>query len=105
MANNVFLELQTSIGLSFEQIQQGIMKRTDTEAGSFDNLQYWMSGLSSAPIWANKAAALWVIELWMQDRDGCQADGLLAVDKKYSRMLRGFSMAEIISMRRQLENN
>lgn len=81
------------------------MLRAGTDAANFDDLQYWLSGLTSAPIWANKAAALWVIELWMKDRDGCRADGLLAVDKKYSRMLRGFSMAEIISMRRQLESN
>ena len=104
MANNLIVELKTAVGLSAEQIQQGIMMRAGNEAENFDDLQYWLSGLSSVPIWANKAAALWVIELWMQDRDGCQADSLLAVDKKYSRMLRGFSMAEIISMRYQIES-
>jgi len=104
MANNLIVELKTAVGLSAEQIQQGIMLRAGNEVDNFDDLQYWLSGLTSVPIWANKAAALWVIELWMKDRDACMADSLLAVDKKYSRMLRGFSMAEIISMRHQIES-
>ncbi len=104
MANNLILELNTVFGLSAEQIQQGIMARAGKEVGQFDDLQYWLSGLNSAPHWATKAAALWVIELWMDARDSCQADGLLAVDNKYSRMLQGFSMAEIISMRSEIES-
>ena len=40
MANNLIVELKTAVGLSVEQIQQGIMLRAGNEVDSFDNLQY-----------------------------------------------------------------
>lgn len=102
MANNLIVELNKSIGMSVEQIHQGLCQRTNNAAPSVADIQQWLVNSATIPEWVNKTAALWIIELWMGDRDACQAGSLLTVDKKYSRILRGFSMAEIISMRQQL---
>ena len=50
MANNLIVELKTAVGLSAEQIQQGIMMHAGNEANNFDDLDYWLSDLTSVPI-------------------------------------------------------
>ena len=102
MAINLIVELNKSIGLTIEQIHQGLCRRAHNDSLVVDDINQWLVNPATIPEWVNKTAALWIIELWMSDRDACQAGSLLTVDNKYSRILRGFSMAEIISMRQQL---
>jgi hypothetical protein len=40
--------------------------------------------------------------LWLSERDACDAKELLKVDEKYTRLLRDFSMSDIIAMRNEI---
>lgn len=101
--NRLLQELNTEMGLSPEEISNAIATRTGTGADQLQQIGQWLSDSKRTPDWANKAAVLWVIELWMKERDVCHPSQLLAVDKKYTRLLRSYSMAEIISFRRDLQ--
>lgn len=106
--NRLLQELNVEMGLSLEEISDAIAARLGTGADQLqqDQLQQigqWLNGSKQIPDWANKAAALWVIELWMGERDVCHPGQLLAVDKKYTRLLRSYSMAEIVSFRCNLQ--
>jgi hypothetical protein len=107
MSNNLVHELNATMGLSLAEIGQGLEARAlaqQTQAQQADarELSLWTRPDAELPDWVRRAAALWVIEFWLNERDSCGADQLLKVDEKYTRLLRGFSMGEIIAMRNQL---
>jgi len=104
MANNLIVELKTTFGFSVDEIQHGLNNRTPGHTITTKDIEDWLAALPNIPSWAQKAAALWIVELWMYERDGCHAGALLAVDKKYTRLLHGFSLEEIIAMRTQIEH-
>lgn len=102
MSNNLVHELNVSMGLSLAEIGHGLEARAPSQQADARELILWARLDADPPEWVRRAAALWVIEYWMNERDSCGAGQLLQVDAKYTRLLRGFSMGEIIAMRNQL---
>lgn len=100
--NNMLAELNTKFGFSVDQIQAAIAARADGVDSDLLDIKKWIGDSTDIPAWVNRAAAKWVIELWMIDRDTCDPTELLKVDKKYTRLLKNFSMAEIIAMRNEI---
>ena len=100
--DNLICELTTTFGFTDEQIKQGIAQRNEGVDAIALNVEQWKKKDAAIPGWAKRAAARWVIEIWMKERDNCDAAELLAVDKRFSRILSGFSMGDIISMRNEI---
>lgn len=99
---NLLAVLNDTFGLSVDQIDQGIVLRANKVYADTYFIEDWLKDESLIPVWANRAAAMWVIELWLSERDACDASNLLKVDEKYTRYLKDFSISEIISMRSEL---
>jgi hypothetical protein len=99
---NLITVLNNSFNFSLDQIEQGIILRANKIYADTYFIQDWLKDESLVPSWANRAAASWLIEMWLSERDGCDASNLLQVDEKYTRLLRDFSLSDIISMRNEL---
>lgn len=99
---NLLTVLNHSFGLSVEQIEQGIVLRANRVYADTYLIEDWFKDESLIPKWAKRAAASWLIELWLSERDACDASELLKVDEKYTRLLRDFSLSDIIAMRNEL---
>lgn len=99
---NLLTVLNHSFGLSIEQIEQGIVLRANKVYADTYFIEDWFKDESLIPKWANRAAASWVIEMWLAERDACTASELLTVDEKYTRLLRDFTLSDIIAMRNEL---
>ena len=99
---NLIAELNARFGFSLHDIQQGIAARVDGVDADVLDVKKWLDNVDKIPSWARKGAALWVIELWMAERDACEPTELLMVDKKYTGLLKQFSMGEIIAMRNEI---
>ncbi len=99
---NLIESLQHTLGLSSEQISAALLRHDRTQSVSEAQVVQWLSNTAVLPNGVKRAAALVVIEQWLDARDNCGPAELLAVDKKYTRLLRDFSMAEIIALRKQL---
>ena len=96
---NLVSGLHREMGFSPEEIRQGLEQRSPECQLDIMELEAWIEPSSRLPDWINRLAAVWVIEHWMSERDTCDAEGLLRVDEKYTRLLKDFSMGDIISMR------
>lgn len=99
---NIIKEIKLGLSLTDEELKQGIIGHTPGSTDLDIDISCWLEDDETVPKWATKAATVWVIELWMADRDACEPSQLLQVDKTYTRMLRGYSMAEVISFRNAL---
>jgi hypothetical protein len=100
--HNLIAELNMRFGYSLQQIRQGIAERVDGVDADVLDVNKWLNNVDTIPRWANRGAARWIIELWMTERDACEPAELLQVDKKYTGMLKNFSMADIIAMRNEM---
>jgi len=100
--HNLIAQLHTQFGFSWQEIQHGIAARVAGVEAEVLDIKKWMDNVDTIPKWANRGAARWIIELWMAERDACAPAELLRVDKKYTAMLKSFSMAEIIAMRNEI---
>jgi hypothetical protein len=101
-ANNLIAELHDKFGFSFQDIQQGIASRVAGVDAEALDINKWLDNADTIPKWASRGAASWIIELWMQERDACEPTKLLQVDKKYTGLLKNFSMADIIALRNEI---
>jgi hypothetical protein len=99
---NLLTVLNSSFGLSLEQIEQGIVLRANKVYADTYFIEDWLRDEKLIPKWASRAAASWVVEMWLSERDGCASSELLRVDEKYTRLLRDFSLSDIIAMRSEL---
>jgi hypothetical protein len=99
---NLINVLNSRFGYSLLEIQQGIAARVDGVDAEALDIKKWMDNVDTIPKWANRGAARWIIELWMTERDTCEPGELLVVDKKYTALLKNFSMADIIAMRNEI---
>lgn len=99
---NILRTLQETTGLTLEKIEQGLVLRANKIYADTHFIRDWLEDESLIPDWANRAAASWVIELWMLERDAVESSQLLKVDEKYTRMLKDFSLSDIIAMRNEL---
>jgi len=99
---NLITVLNNSFGLSIDQIEQGIVLRANKVYADTYFIHDWLKDETMVPDWASRAAASWLIEMWMAERDGCDSSNLLKVDEKFTRLLRDFSLSDIIAMRNEL---
>lgn len=121
---NIVRDIRDTLGLDVEQIKLGILQHCPGSASanaSFEKkdqsvsqaaavnpnlvIDHWFLDSEQIPKWAKQAAARWVLEMWQEERDACTPSMLLSVDKKFTYILRGYSMAEIIALRNTLERN
>ena len=100
--HNLIAQLNQCLGFSLQEIQQGIAQRVAGVDAEVLDVKKWLDNVNTIPKWANRGAARWIIELWMAERDACEPAELLRVDKKYTGMLKHFSMADIIAMRNEI---
>ena len=101
-AINLIVELHMKFGFSMQEIQQGIAVRVAGVDAEALDIKKWLDKVDTIPKWASRGAASWIIELWMAERDVCKPTELLQVDKKYTGLLKSFSMADIIAMRNEI---
>jgi hypothetical protein len=99
---NLLSVLSNNFGLSVDQIEQGIVLRANKIYADTYFIDDWLKDEALIPQWANRAAASWVIEMWLSERDACDATSLLKIDEKYTRYLSDFTLSEIIAMRNEL---
>lgn len=99
---NLLRTLLETTGLPLDKIEQGLILRANKIYADTHFIADWVDDESLIPDWANRAAASWVIELWMLERDAVESSQLLKVDEKYTRMLKDFSLSDIIAMRNEL---
>ena len=102
--HNLIAELHTRFGISLQDIQHGIAARVAGVDAEGIDIKKWVDNVDTQPGWARRAAARWIIELWMAERDTCGPTELLGVDKKYTALLKNFSMTDIIAMRNEVVN-
>lgn len=100
---NIVCDIRDKLGFDSERIKQGILQHIQGPQDRGITIDYWFFDANSIPAWAKQAATRWVLEMWLEERDSCEPNRLLAVDKKYTHILRGYSMAEIIGFRNSLE--
>ena len=99
---NLVSVLHQTMGVSLNELGHGLGQRSPGCRVDIKELEVWADSaepVADIPAWTHRAAAVWVIEYWMNERDACRAEGLLKVDEKYTRLLKDFSMGEIIAMR------
>lgn len=99
---NLVKILNSSFDYSREKIEKELIERADTVYPDTHSIEDWLNDAKEVPEWANRAAAKCVIQLWMKERDTCEAHGLLAVDKKYTGYLQGFTLGEIVGMQQDI---
>ncbi|HEY5603418.1 MAG TPA: hypothetical protein VIM41_09930 [Gammaproteobacteria bacterium] len=99
---NLLNVLNSSFGLSLDQIEQGIVLRANKMYADTYYIEDWLKDEKLVPDWACRAAASWLIEMWLAERDACNAAELLRIDEKYTRLLRDFTLSDIIAMRSEL---
>lgn len=99
---NILQELKNAVGLSLDEIGHGIATRANIDIRQVKDIGGWIENTHRTPRWVSRAAALWIVELWLKERDTCALQSLLSVDKKYTHLLRNFTLAEIIEFRNQL---
>ena len=97
--NNLIRELNQSINLSLEQIQQGLSSRAPQAQLDIEN---WLSDDSDMPSSLRHNVVMWIMEIWAKERDACNAKQLLDVDNKFSRILRDYSLTDIIAFKKEL---
>ena len=98
MTSNLVDHLRTCTGLSDAQLEQQIAQRAGYAALGAHVLRQWQEGKTPMPKSAERVAVLWIVELWRAERDGCSAQHLWPVDRKYTRMLEGFTIADIVRL-------
>jgi len=96
---NIIEELQTSLGFVPGAIKKEISLRATPIQSMGVDIESWSQQPSNMPEWAQQLAACWVVEMWMAARDVCEPNQLLLIDKKYTHVLRSYSMGEIIELR------
>lgn len=110
---NILCDLRDKLGFDPNSIKEGLLRYTPgrSEGGNESNdvpkmdITIWLDPQVELPKWVTQAATRWVLEMWMDERDACSPGELLAVDKKFTHILRNYSMAEIIAFRNTLERN
>lgn len=98
MSLNLIHVLHNTFGIPKQDIGAGIEQRAAQQVDARE-IECWLEEQTQLADWVHRAAALWIIELWMNERDACEAERLLKVDEKYTRFLRDYNMGQIINMR------
>ena len=101
--SNLIFHVTEFTGFSEQRIRLELAKRGGQPPISTNKLLTWKNESCPLPTWVEQAAIEWIIELWHEERDQCCAKNLFAVDKKYSRALGVFTVAEIITILKKIK--
>jgi len=101
---NLLQALHDSFGLSMGDIEKGLVSRAKKVYIDTHFLGDWIKDEDKVPQWAHRAAATWLMELWLEERDACESAQLLGVDEKYTRLFKDFSLSDIIAIRNAIRN-
>jgi len=102
---NLLQALRDSFGMSVGEIEQGLISRAKKVYTDTYFIDDWLQHENKVPEWVNRAAATWLMELWLEERDACESAQLLGVDKKYTRLLKDFSLSDIIAIRNEVSQS
>jgi len=102
---NILCDVRDTLGYDAKAITDAILKYTPGSENVNIDVAIWLADNAVLPKWVVQAATRWVLDMWMDARDACAAGALLEIDKKYTHILRGYSMAEIISFRNGLQRS
>lgn len=96
MTTSLIENLRTCTGLSDTKLCAALAKRSGYPAPGVRLLRAWQSGDTHLPVWVERECMHWLVEIWQAERNGCNAQQLLHVDRKYLAMLSDFSMSELM---------
>jgi len=96
--DNIISQLEELTGLTTLQLSKELTKRASGTTVNKKKLIDWREGKSIMPVWVERVAAQWIIELWQQERVKCKAEDLWKTDTKYTQMLSFLTMADILNM-------
>lgn len=102
---NILCDVRDTLGYDEVTIKDGILRHTPGSEDVSMDISIWMDESAILPKWVTQAATRWVLEMWMDERDVCAPGALLDIDKKFTHILRGYSMAEIIAFRNSLQRS
>lgn len=96
--DNIIQQLEQLTGLTTGQLCKEFSIRSNTATVDTKKLKNWGNGNELMPAWVERIAAQWMIELWQDEREKCDANELWQVDTKYTKTLGFLTMAEIANM-------
>ena len=102
---NILCDVRDTLGLEPSQIRDGILQYTPGSENANIDISIWMTDSIVLPKWVTQAATRWVLDMWMEERDACAPGALLDIDKKFTHILRAYSMAEIIAFRNSFQRS
>lgn len=92
--------LRRCTGLADAQLCSALAQRAGCAAPTVHLLQAWDGGDTAMPAWVERYCAEWIVELWRNERASCTARDLLQVDQKFTRLLRDYSVADLLAVLR-----
>lgn len=95
---NIITQLEELTGLSSSQLSKEFARRGNTSSLDKKKLIEWREGKTIMPGWVERVAAQWIIELWQNERNQCDAKNLWETDSKYTQILGFLTMADIVNM-------
>jgi len=96
--NNIIKQLEELTGLTPAKLGKELSIRGKTTKIDRRKLIEWQQDKSLLPGWVERVAAQWIIELWQDERNQCDASDLWKTDTKYSKILSFLTMADIVGM-------
>jgi len=102
---NILCDVRDRLGYDANKITDGILRYTPGSENINIDISIWMEENAVLPKWVRQAATRWILDMWMNERDACAPGALLDIDKKFTYILRGYSMAEIIAFRNSLQRS
>lgn len=95
--------LRRCTGLADAQLCIALAQRARCTAPTAHLLHAWNAGDIAMPEWVERYCTEWVLELWRDERATCTAHELLQVDRKYSVVLRHYSVADLLAIMRTMQ--
>jgi hypothetical protein len=99
-AASIIESLRRCTGLADAQLCSALAARARSDVPTVILLQAWDAGDIAMPAWVERGCAEWIVELWRSERAACDARELLAIDRKFSRLLRDYSVMELMAVLR-----
>lgn len=97
---NPLEQLKLCTGMTNAQLGTALARRAGNAPVSATQFERWCNGTATIPQWVERASLTWLVELWRAERSGCAANELYRIDQKYTRMLKDFTVAEVMQLLR-----
>ncbi len=97
---NLLENLARCAELTDAELGVTLARRAGFAPMSARRIRAWRVGDEPIPSWVERECVYWLIERWSQERGACGAGRLWDVDRKYTRLLDQFTIAELMAMLR-----